>query len=90
MSVKLLGELKRLHAQGGSKLGICRSVGYQHDLIKLFELWPKYSGSIVFPIPGGMLAYNEAKLNDTLWDLNTEYGQLRWELLEWLIEELQK
>lgn len=92
MSVELLGELKQLHARGGSKCGICHSVGYQHelDLIQLFKRWPKYSGSIVFPMPGGMYAYNEASLNNTLWDRNTEYGQLRWELLEWLIEELQK
>lgn len=92
MSVQLLEELKRLHARGGSNLGICPSVGYEHELelAKLFPRWPKYSGDYLIPIAGGVEAYTKAYHNDTMWDRNTEYGALRWELLEWLIEELQK
>lgn len=51
---------------------------------KLFVEWPKFSGNTAYPI--GWLA----RVSATLWDRNTEYGQLRWELLEWLIKELQK
>lgn len=92
MSVELLEELKQLHAQGGSSIGICHSVYCWHgpELAKLFTSWPKYSGDDFLPIPGGVEAYAKAYRNDTMWDRNTEYGALRWELLEWLIEELQK
>lgn len=90
MSVQLLEELKQLHAQGGSKLGICYSVDCWPELAELFVSWPKYSGHNHYPIAGGHVAYRKAYNDDTMWDRNTEYGALRWELLEWLIEELQK
>lgn len=62
-----------------------------YDMLgKLFVEWPKFSGNAAYPIEGNWLAYDLARVSATLWDRNTEYGQLRWELLEWLIEELQK
>lgn len=92
MSVELLEELKHLHAKGGGEVGICRQVSYVHaqELAELFERWPKSSESLVYPIPGGAEAYCSARLCKTMWDRSTEYGALRWELLGWLIEELQK
>lgn len=52
----------------------------------LFEAWPKFSGSIVYPVPGcggrsGSWAYNYA---GDVWV--GEYGDLRWELLDFMIE----
>lgn len=89
---ELLEELKQLHNLGGGELGICKCVNYRHEqkLAKLFARWPKSSKNPVYPIPGGMEAYANARLCRTMWDRSTEYGALRWELLEWLIEELQK
>lgn len=56
---------------------------------KMFKMWPKFSGNIEYPIPGGRKAYTESYDNKTLWDKSSEYGQLRWELLDFMIETLQ-
>ncbi len=102
----LLEKLQELHTNGPAPHngGICtqlsrhltiRESGY---LSHLMQQWPGRSGRIKFPIPANRtdtsLKAAEFKYmkSDTeqMWDRNTEYGQLRWELLEWLIEELQK
>ena len=63
-----------------------------YDVIEyLSPKWPKYSGDIAYPVPSPngketpMYAYN---YSDNLW--TGEYGQLRYELLDFLIEELTK
>lgn len=95
----LLAELILVRDAGGNTdYGICWSIDVTvRDMIptdvmleELFVKWPKFSGCTAYPIRGSWRAYDEAKLNDTLWDRDTDYGALRWELLEWLIEELQK
>ena len=85
-------------AGGNASHGICCSIATKvRDLTsswkildKLIAKWPKHSGYIQYPIKGGAIAYCEAKNCAKLWDRSTEYGALRWELLEWLIEELQQ
>lgn len=47
--------------------------------------WSKYSGDPVYPVPGGPDAYME---NRDKWLRLTEYGRLRWELLDWVIQEV--
>ena len=57
----------------------------------LMVQWPKYSGSYDYPVP----SVDEGRTPcqcfhgniHNLWDRDTEYGALRWELLEWLIEQ---
>lgn len=56
----------------------------------VFTEWPKFSGDPGHPIPGGPNVYWLAKYAGKLWDKNTEYGALRWELLDFCIEELKK
>lgn len=57
----------------------------------LMTKWPKFSGDEEYPIPGGRDAYLVAKWDKTLWArYEHEYGALRWELLDWLIETLEK
>lgn len=62
--------------------------------------WPKYSGCRVYPVPTrtdvpsaalAQMAYMREN-NRSLWDAGTEYGRLRWELLDWLIKhpDMQK
>jgi hypothetical protein len=62
----------------------------------LWKSWPDWSGCDTYPVPasrdrdiGGneQYAYN---MTACLWDRDTEYGQLRWELLEHCIETLQE
>ena len=48
----------------------------------------------LFPVPEfegqqGEEAEDSFYKTHLLWDKNTEYGRNRWELLEWLIEEIQ-
>lgn len=67
-------------------------------LLHLMQLWPGSSGHANFPVPANrtdtsptaaQVKYVKSNTKQ-MWDRDTEYGQLRWELLEWLIEELQK
>ena len=48
--------------------------------------WPQYSGDIDFPVPGPAAAIDA--YFDNLWDRDTEYGRLRWDLLDHIIKEM--
>ena len=57
----------------------------------LMVQWPKYSGSYDYPVPSVDEGRTPSQcfhdnIHD-LWDRDTEYGALRWELLEWLLEQ---
>lgn len=98
----LLTALKQLRENGPDKryAGIC----CQSDLLGLysseecrqfrasFKTWPHYSGDISFPVPSpdksidAVDAYLD-KSND-LWDRDTAYGRLRWDLLDHIIAEI--
>lgn len=102
----LLTALKQLKEQGHAphNYGICTQIS-RHLTIResrymshLMQQWPGRSGSRNYPVPASrtdrsslaaQLKYAESNTKQ-MWDRNTEHGQLRWELLEWLIEELQK
>lgn len=101
----LLEKLQELHTNGPKPrcYGICAQVnGITHlergYLQHLMQQWPERSGHIYYPVPASRIdtspkaAQHKYMKSDTkqMWDRSTEHGQLRWELLEWLIEELQK
>lgn len=101
----LLEKLQELHTNGPVpySLGICTQVnGITHlergYMLHLMQQWPGSSSNANFPVPASRTdtsikaaQVKYAKSNTKqMWDRNTEHGQLRWELLEWLIEELQK
>lgn len=68
-------------------------VWYRWDIrlmMDITEKWPKYSGDSLYPIPGGLPSYKDAREYGLMWDKGTVYGALRWELLDWLIETLEK
>lgn len=52
--------------------------------------WPKHSEDSGFPIPGGGDAYHEHQIKDAQWNTDSEYGRLRFELLDWIIEETKE
>ena len=61
-----------------------------HTIYELMKDWPKHSGVTEFPI----CVYGVDPMKEYMgcydkWDRKTEYGRLRWELLEWLIEKLE-
>lgn len=63
-----------------------------------FEIWPKFSGMLGWPVPSAesvpsadpMKTYYSASDAGSLWDETTEYGRLRYELLDFLIEQIKK
>lgn len=73
----------------------CEEYRY-YDLLRtirsrLFQRWPKFSGDKVYPIPGGEATFDAYfDTNRNMWDKGTEYGRLRWDLLHWMINELEK
>jgi hypothetical protein len=83
--------------------GICYNFEHHPSNIETLELydalnelnlsitqWPKYSGWIRFPIP-----HNKHKDSENAYDVcdkwskKSKYGRLRYELLDWLIEQFE-
>ena len=62
----------------------------QDVLHRLMKDWPKHSGVTEFPICAyGVDPMKEFMACMDMWNQKTPYGQLRWELLEWLINKLE-
>lgn len=67
-------------------------------LFEQFELWPKFSGDIHYPIPCPEdcdsaypdTLYEVARIEGFMWDSSHSYGALRWELLDFLIAQAEK
>lgn len=59
-------------------------------LCEAFKKWPKFSGNPAFPIPTGEENVSSMYYRlDNLWDMDTQYGRDRWELLKFCIEQLE-
>lgn len=97
----LLTALKQLRENGPKNrdVGICSQLGWysseEHRQFRAsFKTWPHYSGDISFPVPSpdGSIEAIDAYFNNLgdLRDRDTEYGRLRWDLLDHIIEELSK
>lgn len=100
----LLTALKQLRENGpyDRSTGICSqfdspelySTAELRQYLDSFKTWPHYSGDSSFPVPSpdvsieAIDAYFD-NLGD-LWDRDTEYGRLRWDLLDHIIKELSK
>lgn len=97
----LLTALKQLRENGphNRSAGICSqfdlygsySSEERRQFRDSFKTWQYYSGDPSFPVPGTAAAIDAYfdKSND-LWDRDTAYGRLRWNLLDHLIKELSK
>lgn len=73
--------------------GICANVSIRKCLIldELFQTWPKHSGKHECPIQVGSEDPETTYWYcENMWDKSTEYGQLRWELLDHCIAQLQE
>lgn len=53
------------------------------------EAWPKHSGDVLFPVPCEDEYPEEAYDTFALWDRETQYGRDRYELLDFLIAQLE-
>lgn len=76
-------------------VGICENTGIQTIPSKLLKTWDKYAMDYIYPVPSpdaGITAeekyVKEARANN-LWNKNTEYGKLRYELLDFIEEYLK-
>lgn len=100
----LLTALKQLRENGPKNrdVGICSqfdlygfySAEECRQLKASFKTWPHYSGDHSFPVPSPDKSMDalDAYFYDgnDLWDCNTEYGRLRWDLLDHIIKEMSK
>lgn len=87
------------------ELGICGGVDLYFDeqgklvdsadgnnLRDLMSLWPKSSGHRYYPVPPVLERHSASDAFHeciACWDKNTEYGQLRLELLDFCIQRLE-
>lgn len=64
--------------------------GIMSALYSLMDKWPKHSGNIDYPVSdtiyNPIAAYHA---NRNHWDITTDYGKNRYELLNWLIDQLK-
>lgn len=95
----LLEALQDIKANGPTKkeAGLCWNVDdyfYKRysgpspcltTMTEIWQNWPKFSGDIKFPVPYGDLTYFR---HANKWD--GEYGDLRRELLDFLIAQLEQ
>lgn len=92
----LLAALYRVKFTTFKRRGICEEFSRHYradghcgeDLRRLFKLWPKFSGHSVYPVPGGYTDFWRAAGTRRMW--SGEYGNLRKELLNFMIEQLEK
>jgi hypothetical protein len=79
--------------------GICHNVDravdfYTTDILKkYFVRWPKYSGHLYFPVPVPKIYKHYGPLTTYCYVSNKwsgEYGELRKELLKFIINELER
>jgi len=98
----LLKGLEELRDEGPTyvSFGICtnvKSLTSNYDgsptaiMYDLFKSWPKFSGDKYYPVPSPSGCNASLEYDDSfdLWDKTTEYGRSRWELLDFMISELQ-
>lgn len=99
-----LKAIKRNKKRQISTIGICGAVKryFEEDNITFFTIkdqgvlhrlmkdWPKHSGVTEFPIcVYGVSPMKEFTNCIDMWNQEKPYGQLRWELLDWLINTLE-
>lgn len=77
---------------GMEEEGIKISFGEAIDFLDgYFKRWPKFSGDIEYPVPHPERRPREAYDKSLrMWERDTEYGKNRWELLEFIIGEVEK
>ena len=95
VKIKLLKSLLKVKACPYQDRGICGSLPMYFDrgrlLFSLFKAWPKFSGTLNFPVPHPTEPFSAASAYYFARDKwEGEYGDLRRELLDHCINELEK
>lgn len=59
----------------------------------IFKRWPKYSNSRDAPVPATLryrTCHTQYRYCENMWSKTSKYGKLRYELLDFMISELEK
>lgn len=94
VKIELLESLLKIKACPDKDYGICGSLPMYFDrgrlLFSLFKAWPKFSGTLNFPVPHPTEPFSAASAYYFARDKwEGEYGALRMELLDFCITELE-
>lgn len=94
VKIELLKSLLKIKACPDRECGICGSLPMYFDsgrlLFSLFKAWPKFSGTLNFPVPHPTEPFSAASAYYFARDKwEGEYGALRMELLDFCITELE-
>ncbi len=90
----VLERLKNLAENGPRRksFGICSNIELWTDEVELLVSdWEHFSGDPEYPVPSmcGRIdgcMYHSCADEETLWDRDTTYGQMRWDLLHHMIK----
>ena len=98
-ALKMVRDVDYLHTYGGicanaqsALLFVDVRISEVTDfLIPYFKRWPKFSGNPDYPVSHPRLMPDEAYFDTKhYFEKYTEYGRNRWELLHFLIDELEQ
>lgn len=69
--------------------GICKLISENHRLIcqSIYVKWEHYSGNPSFPVPSTAMSPAIAYWRCKRWSKKSQYGQMRFKLLDYLIEQ---
>lgn len=95
-----LSDLTKLHNKlveirnyplGEGVFGICRLIEVEHKHIcrSFWVNWEHYSGVPSFPVPSSAMSPEKAYWLCKRWSKKSKYGQMRYKLLDYLIEQLE-
>lgn len=86
-------KIKTLNTDAPPIYGICNWLSYYNDLTfqKIYKQWPNWSGVNGYPVPSTTSIspehmFHQSLKYNKLWDKTTEYGKLRYDLLDYCIE----
>ena len=74
------------------RMGCFTSSTESCEMRHLMSLWPKFSGRAFYPVPSVDPSGSPDGIYHAcrdMWNQETEYGKLRWELLEFCIQRLE-
>ena len=74
--------------------GICKYITFEQKrhVEPIFKIWPKFSGQRNFPVPSPhkSVSHGGAYFKYNRWSKKSKYGQLRYELLDFVITTIEQ
>lgn len=93
----VLDNLKKIRKEGipNKELGICfytkcKTINEITKVRSIYESWPHFSGDLGYPVPHELGSDYAFSFTENKWDRRTKYGRLRWDLLDYTINYLER